>query len=146
MVVRHEHSGPSEGPAVLDIGGDVGAAVVVAAERFDGVEIEIRRPPEPWEGRHVAVRARAGSTGAVFAALFSGLPAGAYELRVRGVPSGPVHRIVVSGGDIVWHDWDDGPGGPTRADRAGSPREHPRGTGCQDERGEHTGEEHAHAG
>lgn len=104
---HREHWGPSVSPVVLDIGGDVGAAIVVTPERLTGAEVEIRRLREPWEGRHVAVRARPGPGATVFAAVFPALDAGAYELRVRGGGSGPPHQIVVSGGDIVWHHWDE---------------------------------------
>lgn len=111
-----EHWGPSLGPVVLDIGGDVGAAVVLAPAHLEGAELEIRRPPEPWDGRHVAVRARPGSGDPVLAAVFSGLLGGCYELRVRGLPDAPVRRVVVRGEDVVVCQWAD----PASAGAAGT--------------------------
>ena len=69
---------------MLDIGGDVGAAIVhrtgVARRGRD------RDPPcgRAWDGTHVAVRARHLSDGVVHAALFGSLTQGGYQVRVRG--------------------------------------------------------------
>jgi hypothetical protein len=62
----HPHSGSTEtlpdpsgpGSVLVDIGGDVGAAVVTTPPSLDGEEIEIRPDPGEWTGRHVAVRPR----------------------------------------------------------------------------------------
>ena len=103
--VTTEHWGPSLGPVVLDIGGAVGAAVVTTDASLDGAELEIRWPPLPWDGRHVAVRARPGSASPVFAAVFSGLTSGTYEVRVRGVAKSTVLRVVVRGGEVATVAW-----------------------------------------
>jgi hypothetical protein len=81
--------GPSHGAAVLDIGGDMGAAVVHAPADLDGSEIEITPADREWNGTHVAVRRRPAPTevpDAVFCAVFGHLRAGAYRLRVHGTP------------------------------------------------------------
>jgi hypothetical protein len=86
----HHHEacqGPSEGPAVLNIGAHIGAAVVYTTAALDGLELEIKRQEGKWDGTHKAVRRRPGSLPdhhAVFAALFESLPAGRYNLRIRG--------------------------------------------------------------
>jgi hypothetical protein len=106
-VEDNSHAG--QGPVVLDIGGDVGALVIVAPASMDGVEIEAR--PLGWAGlphhhvEHVAVLARPlPDGGRVYSAVFAGLTAGTYELYER--PAGPVRLTVsVTGGsvaDAVW--------------------------------------------
>jgi hypothetical protein len=98
----HHHLGPSEeGSVILDIGGDVGAAIVHAPASLAGSEIEIRRCGAPWDGTHVAVRARHTQGGEVYAALFPGLARGSYEVRVRGDAGGPVSSVAVEGGRVI---------------------------------------------
>jgi hypothetical protein len=97
----HHLSGPSEkGSVLLDIGGDVGAAVVSTPASLLGSEIEIRRCGAAWDGTHVAVRARHVSRGVLHAALFSGLGHGLYEVRLRGDVDGPVAALTVEGGRV----------------------------------------------
>ncbi len=91
---------------VLDIGGDVGAAVVRAPASLAGAEIEIRRVGEPWEGRHVSVRARHLPSGVVHAAVFEALDRGDYEVRVRGAAAGnPACTFEVLGGRVTDQDF-----------------------------------------
>jgi hypothetical protein len=113
-----EHWGPSRGPVVLDIGGEVGAAIVTADSSLDGAELEIRCPPGRWEGRHVAVRARPVPGRPVSAAVFAGLHCGYYEVRVKGAVEGPVVPVVVRGGQVATVTW---PGSPA-ADEQGDGR------------------------
>jgi hypothetical protein len=116
MTHRHgadaeEATGPSEGPVVLDIGGDFGAAVVRTGPELDGSEIEIRRLPAEWEGEHVAVRSRPTSGAAVYAAVFGHLREGTYELRRRRTQGdAAIHRIAVMGGRVVESSWPDSHG------------------------------------
>jgi hypothetical protein len=101
MDTRHL-TGPSEkGSVLLDIGGDVGAAIITTEASFVGSEIEVRRCGTAWDGTHVAVRARHVSGGVVHAALFSGLRQGRYEVRVRGDADGPTATLVVEGGRVM---------------------------------------------
>ena|SRR5580700_5786939 len=98
----HHLLGPSEeGSVILDIGGDVGAAIVHAPASLAGSEIEIRRCGTPWDGTHVAVRARHTNGGEMYAALFPALARGSYEVRVRGDNQGPVSRVAVEGGRVM---------------------------------------------
>jgi hypothetical protein len=93
-------SGP--GTVVLDIGGDIGAAIVHAPACLDGAEIEIRPLGERWAGRHVAVRARQLPAGVVHAAVFESLVQGRYEVRVRGSASdSPIGTFGVDGGRVT---------------------------------------------
>jgi hypothetical protein len=90
------------GSVVLDIGGDIGAAILVAPASLTGVEIEIRRLGEPWTGRHVAVRARHLPDGTVNAAVFEALKRGRYEARIRDNDENrPPCRFQVEGGQVT---------------------------------------------
>jgi hypothetical protein len=99
----------SEASVVLDIGGDRGALVVYAPETLAGLEIEIRRPDEPWDGTHTAVRRRDLSGGTCFAGVFGSLRAGAYQARLRDVAGGPVVGLSVTGGQVAQVQWPSGP-------------------------------------
>jgi hypothetical protein len=104
--MEHVH-GPSEpGGVVLDIGGDVGAAIVRTPVSLLGSEIEIRRQGDAWEGKHTAVRERQLPEGPVYAALFGALAAGRYDVRVRhSDDDGPVAIVAVEGGRVVQADF-----------------------------------------
>ena len=94
-------TGTSEvGSVVLDIGGDLGAAVVHTPATLAGLEIEIRREGAEWDGTHVAVRARRTPGGEVYAALFPALHQGSYEARVRGDDDGRVVAVDVEGARV----------------------------------------------
>jgi hypothetical protein len=95
---------------VLDIGGDIGAAMVVAPASLVGAEIEIRQAGEPWEGTHTAIRQRDLGDVTAFAGVFPSLPAGDYELRITGDPCiptglGPTVDLVVTGGEVTRLNW-----------------------------------------
>lgn len=97
----HHLSGPSEeGSVVVDIGGDVGAAIVSTPASLVGSEIEIRRCDTAWDGTHVAVRERHVTGGVLHAALFPGLEYGTYEVRRKGDPASPVATFSVEGGRV----------------------------------------------
>jgi hypothetical protein len=94
-------TGTSEvGSVVLDIGGDLGAAIVYTPANLVGLEIEIRREGTAWDGTHVAVRARSVPGGEVYAALFPGLQQGRYEVRVRGDNRGLIAAVDVEGARV----------------------------------------------
>jgi len=90
-------------PAVLELGANVGAAVVYTTAALDGKEIEIKPDDGDWDGSHTAVRRRPAGPGSglQFAALFFGLRAGSYDLRL-GDDS---RRIEVSGGSVTELNW-----------------------------------------
>jgi hypothetical protein len=94
---------PSQpGSVVLDIGGDIGAAIVAAPSALTGAEIEIRRHEAPWDGTHVAVRARHLPNGVMHAALFACLTPGGYQVRVReGGHERPVTTFEIKGGRVT---------------------------------------------
>jgi hypothetical protein len=97
--------GPSEaGSVVADIGGDVGAAVLLVDAGLAGREIEIRRAGAPWDGTHTGVRERHVEGGAIWAAFFGSLRAGRYEVRVRGDAS-RTWALEVAGGHVTEVRW-----------------------------------------
>jgi hypothetical protein len=98
-------SGP--GSVVLDIGGDVGAAMVRAGATLAAEELEIRRRGSQWEGRHVAVRERWLPRGPVWAAVFDNLEEGWWEVRLKGKEEGASLVFEVAGGRVTVADWPD---------------------------------------
>jgi hypothetical protein len=101
---------------VLDIGGDVGAAIVFAPSWLSGVEIEIRRLSAPWEGHHVAVLERRLPDGPVHAAVFSALAAGSYQTRLRHRTGSAVLTFGVTAGQVTTSPWPEASSDVDRAD------------------------------
>lgn len=100
-MAHHHLTGPSEqGSVVLDIGDDIGAAVVRTTHTLAGSEIEIRRVGMAWDGTHVAVRERHVGGEVIFAALFPEVARGHYEVRVRDDEEGPVASFAVEPGRV----------------------------------------------
>jgi hypothetical protein len=104
--MAQETNGPSEGPVVLDIGGSMGAAVLLTPPELEGSEIEVRRLPAAWDGTHVAVRKRPSPGPPIYAAVFGRLHQGPHQLRLRaGPPEGTVLHIEVVGGEVSEATW-----------------------------------------
>ncbi len=110
----HDHEHPVEqipessptGSVIVDIGGDMGAAIVTTPETLNGKEIEIRPEPGEWDGTHVAVIPRHLGDATTYAALFPSLRAGDYRVRVRfGPPDAVVVPLEVAGGVVNRFDW-----------------------------------------
>jgi hypothetical protein len=90
------------GTVVLDIGEDIGAAIVHTPAALAGAEIEIRPAGQAWAGRHVAVRPRRLPSGVIHAALFEGLRRGSYDVRIRDSASDePLLSFRVEGGRVA---------------------------------------------
>jgi hypothetical protein len=90
------------GTVVLDIGEDIGAAIVRTPASLAGAEIEIRPAGGAWAGRHVAVRPRSLPSGVIYAAVFEGLRRGSYDVRIRGRASDePLLSFKVEGGRVA---------------------------------------------
>lgn len=88
---------------VLDIGGDVGALVLVADEGLAEREIEISPGADPATPRsHNVVHARRGLGRIVHTAVFPSVPAGEYTVwRADGTPHA---TVMVHGGQVTEHD------------------------------------------
>jgi hypothetical protein len=111
------HAG--QGPVLLDIGGDVGALVLVLPAALAGVEIEARpvgstgrhsHPPGADQHHHhdhlthAAVLPRPTAGGRIVHSVVLELPAGSYELYQR--PAGPVRlTATVAGGAVTEANW-----------------------------------------
>jgi len=101
---HNRHAG--QGPVLLDIGGDVGALIVLAPASLAGQEIEIRPVgrPAPAHLPHVAVLGRPTAQGIRHSAVFGELTEGTYELYPR--PNGPVAlRVTITGGEVCQAQW-----------------------------------------
>jgi hypothetical protein len=99
---------PGPGEVVLDLGGDIGAAVIYALAGLDGEEIEFRAVGEPWAGTHTAVRERRLPGGSRWAAVVGPVRKGSYDARLKGANDPPTICFEVVGGVVACADW---PGG-----------------------------------
>jgi len=92
---------------VLELGGDVGALVLMAPAALLGHEIEISEEPgggssDPTPGHrtHSLVRERVTGTGTSYAAVYPAVPAGRYIIwrDQEGTPAG---TVTVEGGHVA---------------------------------------------
>lgn len=80
----------------------MGAAVVYTPAALNGAEIEIKPHEGDWTGAHTAVRRRPTDRAEPqFAALFYGLAAGTYDLRLRN----DMRTVEVFGGRVTEQTW-----------------------------------------
>jgi len=98
---HHHHAG--EGPVVLDVGGDVGALVLLAGPELDQAEIEISAVGQARTGQHVAVHPRRVGNRVVHAAVYPALVGGSYELWDAAGQAALTVRI--EGGRITQAHW-----------------------------------------
>lgn len=99
MIDQTVHSAP----AVLDIGGTVGALIIYTPAALHGVEIEVSLAGTRLPCIHTAVLARRIGERTVFAALFLALTEGEYHIWVEA--PGIERRVVVRGGAVAEVDW-----------------------------------------
>lgn len=78
MAVENEAAGA--GPVVLDIGGGIGALIVLLPTALAGTEIEISELGQPPAGVHTGVHLREVAGQTVPTAVFPALPRGSYQL------------------------------------------------------------------
>ncbi len=112
--------GPSyDGSVMLDIGGDIGALILLTPADLHLAEIEIspvgdERAHEPAHSHgdhthahphrtHVAVRERRGPSGTRYAAIYPSLRAGDYTLW--GLDGRPRDTVRITGGEVAQLDW-----------------------------------------
>jgi hypothetical protein len=105
MIAGHGHRHTADGGAVLlDVGGEVGALVLIADESARGLEIEISRLDVTSGMRqHVAVHPRFLGERIVHAAVYPDLVEGDYLLW--GPDGDPIVSATVVGGavcEVVW--------------------------------------------
>ena len=94
------------GTVIVDIGGDMGAAVISTPRELAGAEIEIRPADAEWDGSHTGVWERQGASITTTAAVFGSLRAGRYDLRIKDAP-GTEHPapVVVAPAQVTWVTW-----------------------------------------
>ena len=98
---KAQHDAFTAGSVVIDIGGDIGAAIISMADEFTGQEVEIRRRGAAWDGTHTGIRP-SGPLGSY--AVFGSLMAGDYEIRIKG-NSDPVQAIHIRGAEVSEWTW-----------------------------------------
>jgi hypothetical protein len=85
---------------VLDIGGDVGALVIVAGPEIAEQEIEISPGSDPATPRsHNVVHARHGLGQVAYTAVFPSVPAGEYTVWHRD--GSPYATVTIDGGRVT---------------------------------------------
>lgn len=99
---HQEHRVHTE-PAVLDIGGDIGALIIYASAALHGQEIEVSPQGDDIHRTHTAVLERRVNGRSIFAALFLALPAGDYRIWSDD-PNLP-HTTTIVGGEVAQVDW-----------------------------------------
>ncbi len=105
-------AGPSgPGTVVMDVGGDIGALMLYTPAAMDGREIEISHDGQPGARRtHAQVRARQLPAGIRYAAVYPGLPAGAYTIWDE--QDHPAARVTITGGEVTSCGWPQTEGSP----------------------------------
>jgi len=94
-------SGP--GSVVLDIGGGVGALIIITPARMAGAEIHVSPVHEPAGRTHALVRERRLGPASCHAAVYPALPAGEYTIwRDAGSPAGTIR---IDGGAAARYRW-----------------------------------------
>ena len=101
----HGHTyGPShDGSVLVDIGGDIGALVILTPPDLHGTEIELSPVDRDEATTHVAVRERHGTGATLHAAVFPSLVAGTYT--VWDPTSRPIAQVTITGGQVAQFTW-----------------------------------------
>ncbi|HET7035423.1 MAG TPA: hypothetical protein VFI42_07060 [Thermomicrobiaceae bacterium] len=102
MPERHERRVHTE-PAVLDIGGDIGALIVYTQPDLSGLEIEVSPLGDDLRRTHTEVDERRVNGKTVFAGIFPELTAGEYTLW--GHDPRLTRTITIVGGTVSEVDW-----------------------------------------
>jgi hypothetical protein len=94
-----------EDPIFLGISPNRGAAIVFTDEALEGTELEIRKAGGPWAGIRAEVERHDIKEAICFAAVFPGLAAGDYQVRVGGLALGVQVHLPVAGGEVTELTW-----------------------------------------
>lgn len=101
---EHANSHVHGGPAVLDIGEDVGALLIYCHPQLRGQQIDVSPRERLWERIHTDVLERHMNTEEpVFAALFLALNAGVYVIWNHD--DRPIDEVTINGGQVSELDW-----------------------------------------
>ena len=99
---HHDHSVHTT-PAVLDIGGEIGALILYTPEALHGQEIDVSPTGNKTQRTHSAVLARRVNGRTIYAALYLALPAGDYHIWWDD-PALP-KAVTITGGEVTELDW-----------------------------------------
>jgi len=88
---------------VLDIGQDIGALIIYTKAALHGREIEVSPRGSVTMRTHVQVLERRINGRPVFAAVFSGLRAGDYDIWETA--QNPGGTVTIVGGEVASIDW-----------------------------------------
>ena len=102
--MTESNPGPSgPGTVLLDIGGEIGALIIITAAAMAGEEIHISPVRDPAGRTHAVVRERRLGPASSYAAVYPALPAGEYTIwRDAGRPAGTVR---IEGGAATGYRW-----------------------------------------
>jgi hypothetical protein len=104
IVESVQHHGPShDGSVVLDIGADIGAIALYVPESMAGVEIDVIGVGPGTVTTHSLVRPRVMPGTTLYAAVYPGLPQGAY--RIPAAAGFPSLDVQVCGGAVAEVSW-----------------------------------------
>jgi hypothetical protein len=99
----HEAAPANVDRAVLDIGGDVGALILITGPERLGHEIEVSPIHTPGARVHTAIHERRVGARVIYAGLYPGLAAGTY--RIWTDEPGVRDRVTIVGGEVAEVDW-----------------------------------------
>ena len=101
--MSHTHHDAGQGPPVLDIGGDVGALLLLTDETYVGREIEISPWADPEARTHTAIHRRSAGGRTFGAGVYPALTQGRY--RVHGDRPDLPSDVEIRGGEVTQLDW-----------------------------------------
>ncbi|QMU77198.1 phospholipase [Streptacidiphilus sp. PB12-B1b] len=87
---------------LVDIGGDVGALVILTPPDLTGTEIALSPVDDGAARTHAAVQERSGPGAAMHAAVFPSLAAGAYTVWDA---LSPIVQVTITGGQVTRVLW-----------------------------------------
>jgi hypothetical protein len=101
---ENNYLGPSnDGSVMLDIGGDIGALVLITPQSLLGTEIEVSPADQDAVRTHVAIRERRGPGGTRYAGIYPSLVAGTYT--VWDLDGNAADTVTIVGGQVAQLDW-----------------------------------------
>ncbi len=108
MIEEHQLGPTSDGSVMVDIGGTMGALVIITPSDMVGVEIEISSADSGPQRVHVAVRERLSRNRPPrYGAVFPSIPSGDYVIwRDKGGDE-PAGMVSVAGAAVTQLDWPD---------------------------------------
>jgi hypothetical protein len=99
----HEAAPANVDRAILDIGGDVGALILITGPEHLGHEIEVSPIDAPGARVHTAIHERRAGDRVICAGLYPSLAAGTWRIWTDG--PGLRDRVTIVGGEVAEVDW-----------------------------------------